>query len=244
MIRSGRARKGLTLVAVCVVILSAGCGGLGGTSSDGPGDEQTGTEAPDGTDVSETADDTETTEDTKTTSADDTETTEDTKTTSADDTETTEDTKTTSADDTETTEDTKTAENTETTTDDGSDSGDANDTSDDEDSTISGDIQFVVDGEEVDFSQEKYQKQDSSFYFEDGSADWNAHSGAITLEYAMGTLPGITVQDGIVTYGGEYYSDNDDDTTVAIMVNGDRVDPKEYTLKDGDDIRIVVHTSG
>ncbi|WP_137287820.1 DUF4430 domain-containing protein [Halorussus salinisoli] len=106
---------------------------------------------------------------------------------------------------------------------------------------IHGPMTFVVDGEEVDFSEERFQSGHRHFHFEGGHANpWHAHSWSITLQYGLNTLSGINVTEDSVTYNGTTYSEADPDTNVSITVNGEPVDPSEYLLKDGDDVRIVV----
>jgi len=101
---------------------------------------------------------------------------------------------------------------------------------------IHGDIEFVVEGEEIDFSAERYQSGHRHFHFEGGAADpWHAHSWSVSLGYAMSTLDGIDVTDGEVTYDGTTYTDEE----LTVEVNGESVDPDEYFLKDGDSVRIV-----
>ncbi|QLG60381.1 hypothetical protein [Halorarum salinum] len=108
---------------------------------------------------------------------------------------------------------------------------------------IHGPITFEVDGEEVDFSEDRYQSGHQHFHFEGGSGNpWHAHSYSITLEWAMNTLEGIEVSENSVTYDGTTYDGSDSDTTVTIEVNGESVDPSEYFLKDGDSVNIVVET--
>jgi len=107
---------------------------------------------------------------------------------------------------------------------------------------VHGDIAFEVDGETVDFSEDRYQNPDHSehFHFEGGAANpWHAHSWSVTLGYAMSTLDGIEVTEDAVTYGNETYADGEN-ATVNVTVNGEPVDPDEYVLKDGDSVRIVV----
>lgn len=105
-----------------------------------------------------------------------------------------------------------------------------------EDQHIHGDIEFVVEGEEIDFSADRYQSGHQHFHFEGGAADpWHAHSWSVSLGYAMSTLDGIDVTDGEVTYDGTTY----DEEEVTVEVNGESVDPDEYFLKDGDSVRIV-----
>lgn len=110
---------------------------------------------------------------------------------------------------------------------------------------VHGSIDFVVDGEEVDFGADRYQSSDHGryFHFEGGEAEpWHAHSWAVTLDHAMATLPGIDVREGAVTHGNVTYEANDPDTTVTVEVNGESVTPADYFLKDGDHVRIVVET--
>lgn len=108
---------------------------------------------------------------------------------------------------------------------------------------IHGPMTFEVDGEEVDFSEDKYQSGHKHFHFEGGHDNpWHAHSYSITLEWAMNSLDGIEVSENSVTYDGTTYDGSDSDTTVTIEVNGESVDPSEYFLKDGDQVNIVVET--
>lgn len=109
---------------------------------------------------------------------------------------------------------------------------------------IHGPMTFEVNGNEVDFSKDKYQSGHKHFHFEGGHADpWHAHSWSMTLEWAMNTLEGINVSENSVTYDGTTYDGSDSGTTVTIEVNGEPVTPSEYYLKDGDQIRIVVETN-
>jgi len=108
---------------------------------------------------------------------------------------------------------------------------------------VHGEIEFVVNGSEVDFSREKYQQSSHQrhFHFENGEADpWHAHSWAVTLGYAMDTLEGIDVSNDSVTYNGTTYDESDPGVDVTVRVNGEPVAPEEYVLKDGDSIRVVV----
>ncbi|WP_435159772.1 hypothetical protein [Haladaptatus sp. DFWS20] len=109
-------------------------------------------------------------------------------------------------------------------------------------SHIHGNIDFVVNGHEIDFSKSKYQTASHSryFHFEGGHADpWHAHSYSITLEYAMSTLDGISVSENSVTYEDQTYTDDDG---VSVTVNGNEVAPSGYYLKDGDHVEIVVES--
>jgi molybdopterin converting factor small subunit len=110
---------------------------------------------------------------------------------------------------------------------------------------VHGEIEFVVNGTEVDFSRERYQQPSHQrhFHFENGEADpWHAHSWAVTLGYAMDTLRGIDVSNDSVTYNGTTFEESDPGVDVTVRVNGEPVAPDEYVLKDGDSVRIVVET--
>ncbi|MDG5776944.1 hypothetical protein VB773_13155 [Haloarculaceae archaeon H-GB2-1] len=108
---------------------------------------------------------------------------------------------------------------------------------------LHGTIDVVVDGSALDFGQDRYQRADRHFHFEDGMGTvWHAHSWHITLQYALSSLPNVTVDDGVVTVDGRRYRASDDGTTVTITVNGNTVDPAQYYLKDGDHVEVVLET--
>lgn len=103
-----------------------------------------------------------------------------------------------------------------------------------------GPIEMVVLGEQVDFSRSEYQLQDDRFHFEAGDGStWHAHATGVTLDYAMESL-GFDVTRTSVTYQGTTYEDSDDQYNVTVTVNGNRVNPEQYILQEGDRIRIVV----
>jgi hypothetical protein len=111
----------------------------------------------------------------------------------------------------------------------------------------------TIDGQQLDFSQERFQLQDRAFHFENARGDvWHGHADGLTLEYAMATL-GIEVSETSVTYQGTTYRDSDPDTTVQVLVNGEPVDPATYELEgvadptqagNGDSVEIVVTRTG
>jgi hypothetical protein len=118
-----------------------------------------------------------------------------------------------------------------------------------------GTIEMQVLGEEVDFSQDRYQqpREVPRFHFEAGNGDvWHKHATGVTLQWAMGTLPGIEVTAESVTYQGTTYEDSDPEYDVTVAVNGEPVDPSTYVLQgssetpptDGSDhVRIVVRSA-
>lgn len=103
-----------------------------------------------------------------------------------------------------------------------------------------GPITVQVMGETVDFSQDRYQTRAQAFHFEGNDGDrWHGHAQGITLQWAMQTLD-INVTESTVTYQGTTYRDSDPNVNVSVTVNGNPVQPSEYFLQEGDNIRIIV----
>ena len=117
-----------------------------------------------------------------------------------------------------------------------------------------GTMEMVVLGEEVDFSQDRYQIAADRFHFENRNGEiWHTHATGVTLQWAMGTLPDIEITEGSVTYQGTTYADDDPSYEVIVEVNGEPVDPAEHVLdgvsdasraEQGDAVRIVVRETG
>ncbi|WP_336135241.1 hypothetical protein [Natronomonas amylolytica] len=104
-----------------------------------------------------------------------------------------------------------------------------------------GTMEMTVLGEEVDFSQEGYQVEDQRFHFEGGDGtQWHAHATGVTFEYGMEAL-GFEVDRSPTTlvYEGETYVDGEG-YEVVFEINGEAVSDLEYTLQEGDSIRVVV----
>jgi hypothetical protein len=102
-------------------------------------------------------------------------------------------------------------------------------------------MEMTVLGEEVDFSQDQYQVRDNRFHFEGGDGtQWHAHATGVTFGYGMEAL-GFEVDLGpnTLVYDGETYVDGEG-YEVVFEINGESASNLEYTLKEGDDIRIVV----
>lgn len=115
-------------------------------------------------------------------------------------------------------------------------------------------INVTIDGQELDFSQARFQRprEFSAFHFEGGDGRvWHKHASGVTLEYAMATL-GIDVSEDSVTFDGTTYRDSDPGTNVTVTVNGEPVNPETYELsgasdqspEQGDFVRIIVTTEG
>lgn len=110
-----------------------------------------------------------------------------------------------------------------------------------------GTINVTIDGQQIDFSQDRYQLEANKFHFERGNGRiWHTHASGVTVEYAMATL-GIGVTENSVTFEGTTYRDGEN-AEVVVQVNGQSVDPSTYVLQgtsvsaanEGDHVRIVV----
>lgn len=105
-----------------------------------------------------------------------------------------------------------------------------------------GTIEVSIDGQQLDFSRQQFQLEADAFHFENNDGEeWHVHAQDVTLSYAMSTL-GIDVTEDTLTYDGTTYGD-DSGETVVVEVNGESVNPEEYVLQEGDDVRIVANAS-
>lgn len=107
-----------------------------------------------------------------------------------------------------------------------------------------GTIEVRVDGETLNLSRDQFQHQHDYFHLEGGDGEtWHAHTWHATMGWALSTLD-INVTSDTVTVDGTTYDASDSDTTVRVTVNGEPVEnPRDYRLKDGDQIVIVVERS-
>jgi hypothetical protein len=105
-----------------------------------------------------------------------------------------------------------------------------------------GRLNMTVDGEPVDFTQEKYVLSNEQFHFhgDENATRWHGHSLNLTASYAVSTFPGMNMTSDSLTYNGTTYRANDPETSFNVTVNGESVDPSTYVLKDGDDIQVTV----
>lgn len=103
-----------------------------------------------------------------------------------------------------------------------------------------GTMELYVNGNQVDLTQSAFQGTGKCFHFHPGqdTAKFHMHCGDVTPAYAMYNL-GFPPLDNAttVTYDGETFDTTEGDT-VSVVVNGQDVNPYEFTLRDGD--RLVV----
>lgn len=107
-----------------------------------------------------------------------------------------------------------------------------------------GPINVTVLGEQVDFSQAKYQPPDgryhqNRFHFEGGDGStWHSHATTVNLGFGMEAL-GFEVTKNSFTTHERTYRDGSDGFRVVVEVDGKSVGPN-YILQEGDRIHIVV----
>lgn len=105
-----------------------------------------------------------------------------------------------------------------------------------------GTMEVVIKGTPIDFGQAEYQYHQTgvdAFHYEGGDGTtWHLHAQGVTLQWALASL-GIEVTTDTVTIDDTTYRDGEN-ATVTIEVNGQAVDPSEYLLSDGDQVRVVV----
>jgi hypothetical protein len=107
-----------------------------------------------------------------------------------------------------------------------------------------GSMVVSIEGQQLDFSRDRYQLQDQAFHYEAGDGtQWHVHAQRVTLQYALDTL-GIEVTASTVTFDGTTYRDADPGTTVTVEVNGNAITPSSYELAGGDSVRVIVETNG
>lgn len=109
-----------------------------------------------------------------------------------------------------------------------------------------GPMTVEIDGQQLDFTRDRFQVQDDYFHFEPGNLPGNyyhLHAQRITLEYGLETL-GIGVTNTTLSYNGTVYDDADPNQRVVYRVNGEEVNPELYKLSEGDEVTVIAETTG
>jgi hypothetical protein len=103
---------------------------------------------------------------------------------------------------------------------------------------IHGTITMTIDEEQVPAAQEGGSP---AFHFHGNSRQWHVEATDVSLKQAL-SIVGVEISEGRVMYDGTTYREADPNTTITIEVNGQQVVPGEYTLTDGDSVRITINT--
>ncbi|MDY6769424.1 MAG: hypothetical protein SVU88_00460 [Candidatus Nanohaloarchaea archaeon] len=96
----------------------------------------------------------------------------------------------------------------------------------------------LVDGEEIDFSRDRYQMQSRKVHFEAGNGDRiHVHATGVTIGYALDTL-GLGINSTCLTVHGETYCE-DGGGRLSVTVDGSEIEkPASHVIRDGETIRI------
>lgn len=116
-----------------------------------------------------------------------------------------------------------------------------------------GTIEVVVDGDELDLSDDRFRTEQTEsdsagFRLDARSGTWRlAGDERVTIAEGVEQLPGFGYErDGwrTVTIDGTPYDESDGATETAFFVDGELVDPEGHELRDGDSVQIVITTDG
>ncbi|WP_192498528.1 MoaD/ThiS family protein [Halorussus halophilus] len=111
--------------------------------------------------------------------------------------------------------------------------------SDSSDKYLSGEMTVVVGDDRLEYPS---GSEDAGFWFTDQHKIWNAKTdGEVTLAEALAQFDVEASADSF-SYDGETYAESDSGVSVDYRVNGQSVDPQEYVLQDGDEIWVTVET--
>jgi hypothetical protein len=115
-----------------------------------------------------------------------------------------------------------------------------------------GEIEIVINGTPVDLSEDRYQAEHADdysidFHLHEGTADWFMEGeDRVTFAEAIDLLPYFSFEtvddDHVVEHDGDVYDEANEGTEMAFVVNGDDVEPTEYTLEDGDSMVLEITT--
>ena len=115
-----------------------------------------------------------------------------------------------------------------------------------------GEITVVVDGEPVDLSADRFQAEHAenesiAFHLHEGDEHWYMEGEEpVTFAEGIDLLPHFAYErrDGahVVTIDYTEYDGSEQGTELTFLVDGDPVDPTEYEVSDGDELRLEITT--
>lgn len=88
-------------------------------------------------------------------------------------------------------------------------------------------------------SQVELQGADGPVTFRDADRQWYTNEENVTIAAAL-TAQGVELTTSSLTHEGTTYQESNARTAVDVRVNGNVVDPTEYTLQDGDSVWVYV----
>ena len=116
-----------------------------------------------------------------------------------------------------------------------------------------GTLEVVVDGEPIDLSADRFQAEHADeysidFHFHEFDDYWYMEGDRVTFAGGIDRLPHFayeeTVRGHVVTADGTTYDEADEGTAIEFEANGKPVDPTEYDVRDGDELRVEIETDG
>ncbi|WP_126664261.1 hypothetical protein [Haloterrigena salifodinae] len=115
-----------------------------------------------------------------------------------------------------------------------------------------GDIAVVVDGEPINLSAERFQSENVEndsikFHLHEDTDDWFMEGKEpVTFAEGIDLLPHFAYAqrdgDHVVTVDGTAYDGREPRTELTFLVDDDPVDPTEYVVDDGDELRLEITT--
>ncbi len=95
----------------------------------------------------------------------------------------------------------------------------------------------TVDGERIDFSQQRYQLQSDLIHFEGGDGTTiHKHATGVTIDYALQTL-GMDIRGDCLTVHGNQYCEGEG-SDLSVTAGGEEVNASTYVIQDGVPVNI------
>lgn len=113
---------------------------------------------------------------------------------------------------------------------------------DDREVAATGEMAVVIDDTRLDLLEAADTNGSTPFWFESttNSGEWHRTDTSVTVAEALETV-GVTATNDSVTYNGATYTAGSN-TSLAIRVDGEPVNPTEYELESGDEVWVVAIT--
>lgn len=106
-----------------------------------------------------------------------------------------------------------------------------------------GEMAVVINDTRLDLLAAADTNASAAFWFDEATAsgEWHRTDADVTVAEALDTV-GVTATNDSLTYEGTTYGAEGSNTSLAIRVNGEPVNPTEYELEAGDEIWVVAIT--
>ncbi|SIR93303.1 hypothetical protein [Natronorubrum thiooxidans] len=115
-----------------------------------------------------------------------------------------------------------------------------------------GELEVIVDGEAIDLSADRFQSENAAndsleFHLHEQDDYWYMEGAEpVTFAEGLDLLPHFACtqqgDDHVVTIDGTDYDGREPETELTFLVSGETVDPTEYVVQDGDELRLEITT--